>query len=111
MKSTYLQLHTKKRNKLAQSRLNELIFVKSNRALKRKGTKSASRAPILLKEIDGSNEWLLGRMEGDLDEADLVFEDDTLTWAAVAQACGANEPRNKTRIRGSKSTTTSKTPA
>ena len=104
-----LQLHTKKRNKLAQSRLNDLVFVKSNRALKHRREESTSRDPILLKDIDESNEWLLERMEGDSDEDDLVFEDDTLTWAAVAQACGANEPCYGTRSRGSKSTTTSKT--
>jgi len=105
----FLQLHTKKRNRLAQSRLNDLVFVKSNRALKRRREEGTSRDPILLKDIDESNEWLLGRMEGDSDEDDLVFEDDTLTWAAVAQACGANEPRYLTRSRGSKTTTTCKT--
>ena len=110
MKCTYLQLHTK-RNRLAQSRLNDLVFVKSNRALKRRREESTSRDPILLKEIDESNEWLLGRMEEDSDEDDLVFEDDTLTWAAVAQACGANEFRYGTRGRVSKSTTTYKTSA
>ena len=68
-----------------------MIFVKSNRALKRRREESNSRDPILLKEIDESNEWLLGRMEDDSDDDDLVFEGDTLTWPAVAQACGANE--------------------
>jgi len=76
--------------------------------LKHRREESTSRDPILLKDIDESNEWLLGIMEGS-DEDDLVFEDDTLTWAAVAQACGANEPWYGTRSRGSKSTTTSKT--
>ena len=108
MKSTYLQLHTKKKNRLAQSRLNDLIFVKLNRALKRRHEESTSRDLILLKEIDESNEWLLGRMEGDSNDDDLMFEDDTLTWPTVAQACGANEPRYGTRSRRSKSTTTSK---
>jgi len=68
-----------------------------------------SRDPILLKDIDESNEWLLGRMEEDEDEDDLVFEDDILTWAAVAQASGANESRYGTRSRGLKTATTSKT--
>ena len=88
MKSTYLQLHTKKRIRLAQSRLNDLVFVKSNRALKRRREENTSRDPILLKEIDESNEWLLGRMEGDSDEDDLVFEDDTLTWGVLPKLMG-----------------------
>ena len=93
---------------LAQSRLNDLVLVKSNRALKRRREEGTFRDPILLKDIHESNEWLLGRMEGDSDEDDLVFEDDTLTWATVAQACGANVPRYGTRSRGSKTTITSK---
>jgi len=42
--------------------------------------------PILLKDIDESDEWFLGRMDGDSDDDDdtFVFEDDNLTWAAVA---------------------------
>ena len=75
----FLQLHTKKRNILAQSRLNDLVFVKSNHALKRTREEGTSRDPILLKDTDESNESLLGRMEGDSNEDDLVFEDDTLT--------------------------------
>ena len=105
----FLQVHTKKRSRFAQSRLNGLVFVKSNRALKRRREEGSSRDPILLKDIDESNEWLLGRMEGDSDEDDLIFEDNTLTWAAVAHSCRANEPRYGTRSRGSKTTTTSKT--
>jgi len=34
-----------------------------------------------------------------------VFEGETLTWAAIAQACGANESRYSTRHRASTSTT------
>lgn len=33
--------------------------------------------PISLKDIDDSNEWLMGRMDGSSDEEeDFVFEDD-----------------------------------
>jgi len=35
--------------------------------------------PILLKEIDESNEWLLGRMEDGSYDDDLMFKGDTLT--------------------------------
>ena len=37
-------------------------------------------------------------MEDDSDDDDLVFEGDTLTWAAVAQACNANESRYSTSV-------------
>ena len=38
------------------------------------------------------NEWLHGRLDGESDEdEELVFEDDTLTWGAVARASGVGE--------------------
>ncbi|ESQ45937.1 hypothetical protein EUTSA_v10011118mg [Eutrema salsugineum] len=42
--------------------------------------------PILLEEIDESNDWLLGRMDGNSsdEDNDLVFEDDDLTWRVVS---------------------------
>jgi len=58
----FLQLHTKKRSRFAQSRLNGLVFVISNRALKRWREEGSSRDPTLLKDNDESNELLLGRM-------------------------------------------------
>ena len=53
----------------------------------------------MLRVIDDSNEWLLGTIEDDSDDDDLVFEGDTLTWAAVTEACDANESRYSTRRR------------
>ena len=67
---------------MAQSRLNDLVFV--YRALRYRREESTSMDLILLKGMDESNEWLLGRMDGDSDDNTLVFEDDNLTWAAVA---------------------------
>jgi len=64
--------------------LNDLAFVKSNRALKHRCKDSVFRDPILLKEIDDSNEWLLRRMEDDSDD-DLVIEGNILTGEVVAQ--------------------------
>ena len=83
-----------------------MVFVKANRALKRRREESTSMDPILLKDIDESNEWLLGRMDGDSDDDTLVFEDDNLTWAAVARASGADEPNYYTRRRTSQGSTT-----
>ncbi|CBI37241.3 unnamed protein product, partial [Vitis vinifera] len=77
--------------------------MKYNRALKRKYNERNTIDPISLKDIDDSNEWLIGRME---DEAfhggaqdDFVFDDDNLTWGDVARATGAEEARFDTRAR------------
>ena len=59
--------------------------------------------PISLKEIDDSNEWLIGRMEDEgAAKDDLVFEADDLTWGDVARASGAKELRVYTRAKASK---------
>ncbi|KAE8720235.1 putative UDP-N-acetylglucosamine--peptide N-acetylglucosaminyltransferase SEC [Hibiscus syriacus] len=88
-----LKLHSKKRNRFTQFRLNDMVFVKFNRALERRA-KSKEIDPILLQDIDESNEWFMGRMEVD-DETMFVGED--LTWSDVANAFGAYEPSYLTR--------------
>ncbi|CAN6862696.1 unnamed protein product, partial [Brassica oleracea] len=55
-------LHTKRRNRLAQSRLNDMVFGKYNRALQGRMKRNDAKDPILLDEIDDSNEWLMGKM-------------------------------------------------
>ena len=63
--------------------------------------------PIILKEINESNEWLIGRMDDEdshdhLDaQDDLVFDDDSLTWGDVTRESEAEEPRFDTRARAS----------
>ena len=62
--------------------------------------------PITLKDIDDSNEWLMGRMEHEgAAEDDLVFEGDDLTWGDVARASGAEELRVYTRAKATKTPT------
>ncbi|CDY35521.1 BnaA01g23910D [Brassica napus] len=75
-------------------------------ALKRRSTRSDSVTtdPIILDEIDESNEWLIGRMDGDSsDNDDMVWEDDDLPWNVES----AEEPNYSTR--GATGTSTSKT--
>ncbi|KAE8672946.1 hypothetical protein F3Y22_tig00111833pilonHSYRG00058 [Hibiscus syriacus] len=74
----WLHLHTKKRNRLAQSRLNDMVFVKFNHALECRA-KSKETDPILLQDIDESNERLMGRMEDDEDDDEAVFVGEDLT--------------------------------
>ncbi|GMP82231.1 hypothetical protein CsSME_00036635 [Camellia sinensis var. sinensis] len=90
--SVFEHIHTKKRNRLAQKRLNDLVFVKYNRALRRRYNSRDTIDPITLTDIDESNEWLVGRME-----EKLVFEDDTLTWDDVARAAGVEDSSQRTR--------------
>lgn len=73
--------------------------MKYNRALRRRFTSNNTIDPILLKDIDDSNEWLLGRMEDDdgVNDDDFVFEDDSLTWSTVSRAAGVLEPFHHTR--------------
>ncbi|WZY86769.1 hypothetical protein YC2023_033153 [Brassica napus] len=96
--SVFQHIHTKKRNRLTQKRLNDMVFVKYNRALRRRYNLKDTIDPIDLEEIDEGNEWLVGTMDGEsADGVDLVFEDDDLPWELVSKACGANEPSYTTR--------------
>ncbi|RVW65946.1 hypothetical protein CK203_007238 [Vitis vinifera] len=85
------------------SRLNDLVYIKYNRALKRRYNERNTIDPISLKDIDDSNEWLIGRMEDEDSHGgaqdDFVFDDDNLTWGDVARAAGAEEARFDTRAR------------
>ena len=45
--------------------------------------------PIALNDIDDSNEWLLGELEGEEAGNDLVFDDDDLNWLDVAESSGS----------------------
>ena len=77
-----MQIHSKRRNKLDHQRLNDLVYIKCNQALKRRYNERDTIDPIFLKDIDDTNEWLIGKME-DRDsyggaQDDFVFDDDNL---------------------------------
>ncbi|XP_020549762.1 uncharacterized protein LOC105162262 [Sesamum indicum] len=91
-RSIFEHLHSKKRNKLEQKRLNDLVFIKYNRALRRRYDARDTIDPIRLDEINESNEWLLGRSTLDSGEENaIVFEDDELTWGDIVRAVGVDE--------------------
>ncbi|XP_050252405.1 uncharacterized protein LOC126698931 [Quercus robur] len=76
--SVFEQIHTKRRNRLAQKRLNDLVFVKYNQKMKARYNKRDVIDPISLDDIDESNEWLLGEMGAKPSmnvEDELVFDD------------------------------------
>ena len=112
------QLHTKRRNRLDQLRLNDLVFVKYNRALKRRYQMRDTINPIILTHIDESNEWLIGKLDEENDKDDeTVFLDDIgdgLTWSNVVAVARVGKPSYRFRIKqtrsqsGSTSASTSK---
>ncbi|XP_028059677.1 uncharacterized protein LOC114263358 [Camellia sinensis] len=103
--SVFEHLHSKKRNILEQQRLNDLVYVKYNRTLRFRYDMRNTPDLISLQNIDESNEWLLGRMDGESDEDnEPVFDDDDgLTWATVARASGVEESSHASRATSSRS--------
>ncbi|GKV53975.1 hypothetical protein SLEP1_g60486 [Rubroshorea leprosula] len=79
--------------------MKDLVFVKCNQAFKARYNSKDEIYPISLDYIDDSNEWLIGKMGGDQDDAEneLVFGDNDLTWGKVARASGAEKLRKYTR--------------
>ena len=65
------------------------MYIKYNRALKKRYDEHDTIDPIILKEIDESNARLIGIMDDEdshnhVDaQDDLVFDDDDLTWGDV----------------------------
>ncbi|XP_031106337.1 uncharacterized protein LOC116010988 [Ipomoea triloba] len=88
--SVFEHLHSKRRSRLEHMRLNDLVFIKYNRALRRRWEMRDTIDPISLDQIDFANEWLTSVSEDANDE--FVFEDgDGLTWGEIAKFSGANE--------------------
>eukprot|EP00253_Pinus_taeda_P031449 PITA_31449 len=58
--SVFERIHTKKRNRLEQKRLNDLVFVQYNLRLRRNQmmSKSPDLDPIVLDDIDPTSEWV-----------------------------------------------------
>ena len=83
------------------------MYIKYNQDLKKRYNERDTIDPIILKEIDESNVWLIGRMDDEdshdhVDaQDDLVFDDDDLTWGDVARASEAEEPIFDIRARAS----------
>lgn len=82
-----MQLHNKKRNELAQSRLHDRVFIKYNRALRRQYNVQDITSSISLEGINKSNEWLVGRIDGESKEDDGSFR-----WDDAAKAVEVKEP-------------------
>ncbi|KAH0709318.1 hypothetical protein KY284_010745 [Solanum tuberosum] len=73
-----------KRAKDTRSPGKHLVYIKYNRTLKRCYDARDNIDPILLDNIDDSNEWLVGFPKDKEDE--LVYEEGDLTWGSVCYA-------------------------
>ena len=84
-----MQIHSKKRNRLELTRLNDLVLIKYNRTLARRYKARNTIDPILLDSIDKANEWLTGAPQDHQDEE--VYEGESLTYGDVSVASGVEE--------------------
>ncbi|XP_043714749.1 uncharacterized protein LOC122663111 [Telopea speciosissima] len=90
--STFEFIHTKKRNRLEHSRLNDLVYVQYNSRLQERFQqrrelegKNKKYDPLILNELDWSSEWMVTQPV-----EDLVHPNDDLTWDDVGRAMGAS---------------------
>lgn len=75
-----------------------MVYVKYNRALKRRFDARDVQDPIALDVIDDCNEWLLGKSLDDDDvDPNYVHEGEDLSWDDVCIASGVEEPLYRTR--------------
>ncbi|KAL6513274.1 hypothetical protein OROGR_020760 [Orobanche gracilis] len=90
--SVFEHLHSKKRNRLEQQKLNDLVYIKYNRALRRRYDCRDTIDPIILDEtsVVDPNEWLAEIFDDEEGDA-LVHDGDDLTWGDVARAAGVHE--------------------
>ncbi|XP_027187631.1 uncharacterized protein [Cicer arietinum] len=97
--STFEHIHSRKRSNLEHKRLEDLVFVKYNQALKECYDCRDVIDPIVLNDDnDYINEFELGDLGEDGEPIEeLVYVGDNLTWTDVANASGANEPVVYTR--------------
>ncbi|KAJ9565872.1 hypothetical protein OSB04_001838 [Centaurea solstitialis] len=98
--SVFEHLHSKKRNRLEQQKLNDLVYIKYNRALTRRHDTRDTIDPIILDDtnVQDPHELLMGVLEDE--EDDMVHEGEDLTWTTVADAMEVDEPLYATRKSG-----------
>eukprot|EP00253_Pinus_taeda_P036453 PITA_36453 len=88
--SVFERIHTKKRNRLEQKRLNDLVFVQYNLRLRNQMmSKSRDLDPIVLDDIDPTSEWV-EETEDPLFEAD--FDIEMALAGDEADTVAASEP-------------------
>jgi hypothetical protein len=90
----FQQIHTKRRNRMEQKRLDKLVFVNYNKRLYERYQQRKLRNneedydPIRVEELNYNSEWMTG-VAGAANE--FVYDDDGLTWAQVDMAIDASD--------------------
>nr|KAJ0214753.1 hypothetical protein LSAT_V11C400211830 [Lactuca sativa] len=86
-------IHSKKRNRLERQKLNDLVYIKYNRALRRRYDMWDMIDPIILVDshIHDPFEWLASDDDG------LVFEGDDFRWNVMTEAMEVDESVHLTR--------------
>jgi hypothetical protein len=123
--SVFERIHTKKRNRLEQKRLNDLVFVQYNLRLRRNQllNKRPDTDPIVLDDIDPTSEWVEESHptefdpDRDMDDLGLGLDSVPLGEAGESEAPSmahastsrATRPTRATQTRAFASTTTSTT--
>ncbi|XP_058105502.1 uncharacterized protein LOC131248982 [Magnolia sinica] len=110
--STFEAIHTKKRNRLEQKNLNDLVFIQYNQKLRERFQTRKEKPgffdPICLNELDADNKWLV-------ETEDPVFCGEELTWALVEDVAyrstpGEGSTTRRRRTRGSQRVSNSRQP-
>lgn len=90
--SSFNHIHSKKRNRFLQQKLNDCVFIQYNKKLQRrydldhKYKRGAAKKPIFLEEIDEDDEWL---DPANVDELYTIGAD-VLTLEQVRDVMGVN---------------------
>ena len=75
--SVFERIHTKKRNRLDQKRLNDLVFVQYNLRLRRNQllNKRPDSDPIVLEDIDPTSDWVVESRPPEFDPDEDLYVD------------------------------------
>jgi hypothetical protein len=75
--SVFERIHTKKRNRLEQKRLNDMVFVQYNLRLRRNQlmNKTPESSNIFLDDVDPSSDWVVETQPAAFDHEDLSWMD------------------------------------
>ena len=113
--SIFERIHRKKRNRLEQKRLNDLVFVQYNLRLRRNQllNKRPDTDPIVLEDVDPTSDWVVEAQSPEFDidydlEVEMELADDAVAHQLDADplvARGTRGPIPELGIAGSHATT------
>ena len=94
----FVQVHTKKRNRLEHKRLSKLVYVSYNRKMSNRfqkirelGSKAKKSNPLILEEFNWESEWVDVNSDPVHTGAAADGDGNVLTWGQMDEAIGATE--------------------